>query len=256
MKPGYHDRHMEEIPVYNRNQILRTLLQGPKIVNDIIKDTGVYRRSVLLTYLPDLKRAGFITRYKNRKIYEQKKFSKLTDLGYELADLMDGMDKFYKLHLDLRNKIKQTFTPADPLKHKETRSPLRNKGLEEHEINSYNKDSEVARLFEKESLFLSINALKMRYAFIISKFSPNDSAQEHLLKTIANMICRCILIDLESLGNEAIHSLTCKNCGHDRHMPQETLDKQKVGLMLAESSAEIFQFIDRYAKIFIGNKII
>lgn len=53
MKPGYIDRHMEETPVYNRNQILRTLLQGPKIVNDIIKDTGVYRRSVQLRYLPD-----------------------------------------------------------------------------------------------------------------------------------------------------------------------------------------------------------
>ena len=250
---------MNDTPVYNRNQILRTILNGPKSVNNIVKDTGIYKKYVLERYLPIFEKAALVTRSKDRKIHKQKEFLRLTDLGVELAELLDSMDVFDKLHLELRNKIKQTFNDsAKPTKQKKASKSLhRSKGLGEQEINSYNINAEMAWYFEKKSLSICIDVLKTSYAYIISKFSPNDSANDLLLKTFANMIDKYTLMELESLGNEINHYFSCKDCGHELPVSKEIQDDQKSALILIESCRQMFEFIKQHAPlIFADNSFI
>jgi DNA-binding HxlR family transcriptional regulator len=192
-------------PVHEQNQILSTLLGGSKNVNRIIKDTSAgkkintHKKKVLFEYLPNLEKIGLVTRSIDEKIHKQRENMELTEIGSELADILDGMEKFYKSHHLLNNKIRQIYIPGDPIKNNSFRSKLRDKGLDEQEIESYNQNSEDARCFEKESLSMCINGLKLRYAFIVSKFTLNSIQQDYLLKNIANMIKQCTLMELESL---------------------------------------------------------
>lgn len=249
--------------VHAQNQILSTLLKGSKNVNRIINDTSAgkkfdtHKKKVLYEYLPNLEKIGLVTRRIDEKVHKQIENIELTEIGSELADIVDGMEKFYKSHHLLSDTIKQIYIPGDPIKNDSFRRKLRDKGLGEQEIESYNQDSEDARYFEKESLSMCINGLKSRYIFIVSKFTLNNTQQDYLLKTIANMINECTLMELESLKNEVNHHFTCEDCGHELSVSQTIRDQQRSAFVLIESAKEVFEYIDKNAAtIFTQNRFI
>ena len=151
---------MEDTPVYYTNQILHTILKCPKSVNDIVNDTGIYKKNVLKRYLPMLEKDGLIIRYKNKEIHKQKEFLKLTKLGIEFTNFFNEMDKFDEAHPQLRSKIKESFGNLDKRNEQENKRILRNKGWEEQEINSYDELAGAARFLESILLSMYINVPK------------------------------------------------------------------------------------------------
>src|SRR6266571_9120653 len=100
---------MKDRLVSNCIQILRRLLDGPTNVNSIIKETGLYKNNVFEAN-KTLKKAKLVT--KNRK-GKQTFILKLTELGDEVAKLMNSITEFNKSYAELASFIKMNFRFED-----------------------------------------------------------------------------------------------------------------------------------------------
>ena len=94
--------------------------------------------------------------------------------------------------------------------------------------------------------------LKNRYAFIKSRYSLTDIAHDILLKTVANIINKCTLIELESYDNELNHIFTCKECNNLSHVSEDIQNNQRSLLLIQDTSKQLFDSLDIYAPYLLG----
>ncbi len=130
-------------------QILRLLLDGPTNVNSIIKETGLYKNNVFEAN-KTLKDAELITKNPKGK---QTFILKLTELGIEVARLMNSITEFNKSYLELASFIKANFQFEERDK-KGLRKMLLAINWTKKEIKHYSRIAEGARTCKQFSLNL------------------------------------------------------------------------------------------------------
>jgi hypothetical protein len=110
------------------------LLQGKSSINDIIKQTGIYKN-----YVFDanrfLEHARLVVRAPAREIHKQKIFVELTQFGRKLAAFIKSVDIFDKSFEALKRFIKNNFDTHT--EDKALRSLLRERGWSDEEIRQY-----------------------------------------------------------------------------------------------------------------------
>ncbi|SRR6266487_1312305 len=173
-------------------QILRLLLDGPTNVNSIIKETGLYKNNVFEAN-KTLKDAELITKNPKGK---QTFILKLTELGIEVARLMNSITEFNKSYLELASFIKANFQFEERDK-KGLRKMLLAINWTKKEIKHYSRIAEGARTCKQFSLNLFSEALIARYCSLFIQFRPNDKAIRILIKVIADALSEQLIVRLK-----------------------------------------------------------
>ena len=194
---------MEDRHVPDCSHVLITLLKGEMNVNQIIKQTGLYKDNVRKE-ISTLHEAEFIEE-KDAKKYEQGKEKKkrLTKLGSEIANLKYYADIFQKSFVTFQNKVSKTadLTKKDPAA--VTRILKENKWTD-NEIKNYQEWALSAEELLGYTLRLFTDALMVKYSSIMSRFKLNKLAKSILVKIVIDALTNYLL---------SRPSRKCTNCG-------------------------------------------
>lgn len=180
------DRH-----VPHSSQVLLALLGGDMNVNQIIKQTSLYkdyaREAIKL-----LHEAKLIEEENKRYIQGQEKKKRLTELGWELATLQDETINFLKYFIVLQKEVQKinNLTLKDP---KVVGSILKNQQWTQNDIDNYPEWAENAQRLFGSTASLLYDGLIIRYAKIISKFTLNEIARSMLVRIVTDTMSEYLL---------------------------------------------------------------
>ena len=243
---------MEDIPVYNCIQILCLLLNGKISVNNIVKQTSIYKNNVF-DVNKILEKAGLANSTVDERIHKQMKFMELTEFGRELAGIIQRAYEFEKPYLEYQKKIKESFIVVENTDEKVRKRKLLDKGWKNEEINNYYEEwLERASYFEREILSMLIEGVTIRYALLLLRFNPNKIAKEILIKAVINILTKYLLVRLENLVDNELFK--CVYCG--ANFPKKDIAKHRVSEMAEDFGIDVFDFIDDFAASLINSRFI
>lgn len=201
--------------VHNSSQILRLLLYGKSSVNDIIKQTSIYKNYVFAANR-FLEQSGFVVRTRDKGIHEQKAFIELTEFGHKLARFIENTDRFDRSFETLSQTIKNNFDVQENVASKTLRSLLRNRGWSDDEMNHYDVYEKYTRLLEKDCLSVLIHGITNLYGQYLLRFNPNRNAKELLERIIVTRLSRYLISQVENTVE--LKSYKCEHCGAENSL--------------------------------------
>lgn len=241
---------MNDRLVHNCSQILCELLKGKIHVNNLIKQTSIYKNYVFEanTILLENKLA---IRTIDERIHKQKEFIELTEMGHELAKIVESIAKFNKCYLQLQNKINENFNILEKGNGKVIKNKLLSRGWTNEEIKHYADFALEVDEFRKICPSQFINALFNRYILFLYKFRPKSYVKDILITVITDGLINHFLADLKEQESLITQSFSgASNDGIAKHANQ-AISK------LHENNVEIFRFISEYTPpIQLNNRFI
>jgi DNA-binding HxlR family transcriptional regulator len=173
---------MEHRLVETSKKVLCLLYDKSLHVNEIIRQTSPDRTHVI-SVIKALERAHLITQNKDKE-HGQKKIKQLTDVGYELVDILKSLEQWKKSYFELRKAYKEKFKVDSKLSDHTIISILKNRGLTDEEINVYEDIIAGVSLILYFSEKNIMNTIFCRYIFRLSKISLSDIANNILYDVI------------------------------------------------------------------------
>jgi DNA-binding MarR family transcriptional regulator len=182
-------------------QILSLLFySSPLNVNKIIKGTKS-DRSFVIKLIKRLQREGLIE--PNKASHKYLKLKQLTNLGLELARIIDNIKKYNKSYAELRDKRKEmdrlilSAGNGNALK-----SILREKDLQPEEIDSFCNSASGACLLDYVSIGHIMVALMTVYADLKLSYTITKTAKAILDTIISETVNRQVSVMIRDLGGK------------------------------------------------------
>ena len=204
--------------------ILKILINDKKGVNEIdrqlkeSKEPGFAHKPSTIKAIRHLEKGALIKRSKQidsrhkrssgqKRRRQQKKIMELTELGSELANLIESIDKYREYYFKLTSLIKKYFDTSDNNKKEISKSEFRHRlekiGWSRDDMEKYSSWSEETFQFEYLSSFAIFDALMARYALIIFKYNPEGIAKEILNKLVVDTLREYIMARVEGLSERS-----------------------------------------------------
>jgi hypothetical protein len=187
----------------------------------------------------------------DEKIHKQKEFIELTEMGHELAKIIESIDKFNKCYFQLQNKINENFNILEKGNGKVIKNKLLSRGWTNEEIKHYADFAGEAYEFRKFSFPYFINALVNRHILFLYKFRPNTYVKDILITVITDGLINYFLANLKE--QESLITQSFSGASNDviaKHANQ-AISK------LNENNVDIFRFISEYTPpIQLNNRFI